>query len=97
MRPLDNDAVPDPCTACELGRRDFVKRATFAMIAVGTAGSRLAALPVHAIDAIGAQGNSLTYPIPAGDSVNIDRKNDTIVARVGGKVFVFSRDRKSVV
>jgi len=89
MKPTESS--PDACAGCALGRREFLKSATVAAIAVGAAGSRLAALPVRAIEALAVQGNTLTYPVPASDSVNIDRKNDTMVARADGKVFVFAR------
>lgn len=91
MHRIDSDAAPRSCDGCALGRREFVKGATLAAMAVGVTGTRLAALPMRAIEALAVQGGTLTYPVPASDSVNIDRKNDTMVARVGSKVFVFAR------
>jgi len=79
------------CAGCDLGRRAFLRDAALAVAALAAVSANAAALPVHLIDAIAARGASMTYPIPATDSVNIDKKNDTIVARTGGKVFVFAR------
>ena len=75
------------CTGCDLGRRRFLRDAAF-----GTALAAFAtAIPVEAIEAIGRRGSELSYAIPAKDGVSIDKKNDTMVARVGAKVFVFAR------
>lgn len=51
----------------------------------------LRALPVHMVDGarIGA-GPQKAYPIPAGDSVNIDRETSAILVRAQGKVWAFS-------
>lgn len=60
------------------------------MLAVCRFGSPDAeALPVAA--AIGTQtGTEKRYPIPASDSVNIDRAAQLILARYQGHVFVFA-------
>jgi Rieske Fe-S protein len=76
------------CTGCDLGRRHFLRDA-----AVGTALAAFAsAVPLEAIEAIERRGNEVAYAIPAKDGVSIDKKNDTMVARVGAKVFVFARN-----
>jgi Rieske Fe-S protein len=87
----DPEHAGSPCSGCDVGRRAFLRDAALAVAAIGVAGSRAAAMPIRAIDAIARHGESVTYPIPAADGVNIDKKNDTMVARVGGKLFVFAR------
>ena len=47
------------------------------------------ALPIFFIDGT-ESAEERRYPIPAGDSVNIDRSASLIVARVADHVFVFS-------
>jgi Rieske Fe-S protein len=46
-------------------------------------------LPVFETEG-GQAGNERRYPIPAADSVNIDRSAQTIVARFEGHVYVFA-------
>jgi nitrite reductase/ring-hydroxylating ferredoxin subunit len=92
---MDNtsNAMP-PCLedGCADGgtRRQFLTTAggCFAVALLGLAGDA-AALPVFFTD--GAQsGAERRYPIPAGDSVNIDRSAQLILARVQSQVFVFA-------
>ena len=85
-----NEQPVAPCEGCDLGRRAFLRDAALVVAALAAAGSRAAALPVHAIEALARSGRMVTYPIPATDSVNFDKDNETIIARVGGKVFVFA-------
>ena len=81
----------DACSGCELGRRAFVRDAAI-FVAFAATGSRAAAMPVGAIKALAMSGKNVTYPIPAADGTSFDRSNDAIVARAGGKVFVFARN-----
>jgi Rieske Fe-S protein len=73
-------------------RRGFLQSAgcfglTVAMFGLGAADAR--ALPVYMTE--GAQsGAERRYPIPATDSVNVDRAANVIVARFNGHMFVFS-------
>jgi nitrite reductase/ring-hydroxylating ferredoxin subunit len=92
--------TPEACAGCQFDRRGFLERLAVAAFAAraGHAGHAghdsdpaLADLPVRLIAAVARSGASATYPLPSADSVNIDRSNDTIVARVGGRVFVFAR------
>jgi len=85
------DKAEDPCTGCDVGRRAFLRDAALVVAAIGVAGSRAGAMPIGAIEALSRHGDAATYPIPATDGVNIDKKNDTMVARVGAKLFVFAR------
>ncbi len=49
----------------------------------------LAALPIDFVEGIG-QSDERRYPLPAADSVNIDRAAQLIVVRYQGHVFVFA-------
>lgn len=89
-------ATPPPghdCTGCPLGRREFLHDAATAAVAAALAigGGRLDALPVRAISALRSSGSQVSYAIAPHDGVGIDRANDTMVGRVGAKVFVFAR------
>jgi len=75
------ERVDSPCSACDVGRRAFLREAAIAVAAIGMVGSNAGAM----------RGDSASYPIPDADGVNIDKKNDTMVARVDGKLFVFAR------
>ena len=77
----------------DAGRRDFFRTATVAVAAALTglgATSRVAeALPV-----MGASGRraaaTVRYPIPATDSVQIDKANEVILVRWEKQVYAFS-------
>jgi Rieske Fe-S protein len=74
------------------GRRTFLQTAGCfgaVIVLVGLSSSGAAALPVFETEGVQA-GNERRYPIPAADSVNIDRTAQVIVARAEGHVFVFA-------
>ena len=81
------------CPALE-GRRQFLRDAALAAVgalaALGGAPSRAAALPVRLVSALGHAGSEKMYPIPGGDSVNIDKDESVIVARYHDVVYAFS-------
>src|SRR6185295_16967756 len=52
-------------------------------------GADLAGLPIFEIDAR-AEGTERRYPVPTGDSVNIDRSASLILVRKGPSVYAFS-------
>jgi nitrite reductase/ring-hydroxylating ferredoxin subunit len=80
----------DDCGGCTLhGRREFLRDAAFAVAALTAVTASAGALPVHVIRAIAVNKELVTYPVPAGDSVNIDKKNEVIVARVGSQLYAF--------
>ena len=79
------------CDGCDLGRRAFLRDAAVVTAAFAALGTKLGAMPVRSIAAIGGGNGTVSYPIPAGDGVNIDKKNDVIVARHGEKIFAFAR------
>ena len=88
--------TPDPdCASCpvDAGRRDFVRAATLA-VAAALAGLGLAARVAEALPVMGVSGIRLRatvkYPIPAADSVQIDKANEVILVRWEGHVFAFS-------
>ncbi len=73
-------------------RRDFVQAAgcfVMAIAALGLGAPEAAALPV-AFTSGKQAGSELRYPIPTGDSVNIDHEEAVIVARFQGHVYVFN-------
>lgn len=78
----------------ECSRRSFLRTTCGISTVVGVMAALprdLRALPVHFVD--GAPIGSVAeraFPIPAADSVNIDRKISAILVRSNGKVFAFS-------
>ncbi len=80
----------DNCGSCSLhGRREFLRDAAFAVAALAAVTATAGALPVHMIHAVSVDEELATYPVPASDSVNIDKKNEVIVARVGNQLYAF--------
>jgi nitrite reductase/ring-hydroxylating ferredoxin subunit len=80
------------CAGCVLvGRREFLRDTIVATAAaIGVPAALASAMPVGHITPISRSGAEKSYPIPAADSVQIDKAEDTIVARWQGKVYVFS-------
>jgi Rieske Fe-S protein len=73
-------------------RRGFVQTAgcfALALATLGLSAPDAAALPV-AFTSGEQAGSDKRYPIPPGDSVNIDRDESTIVVRYQGKGYVFA-------
>jgi nitrite reductase/ring-hydroxylating ferredoxin subunit len=75
-------------------RRSFLCTTTCALGAVAAVAllpADLRALPVHFADGTPVGGpEERAFPIPAGDSVNIDRATSLILVRAQGKVFALS-------
>lgn len=88
----DTDRTGD-CRSCTLaagvGRREFLRDAAYAVAALAAMGATAGAMPVHFVEALTVRDETATYPLPAGDGVYIDRKQDVIVARVGNAVYAF--------
>jgi nitrite reductase/ring-hydroxylating ferredoxin subunit len=94
----DDEAPCQPCQARRQDasgatRRDFLQSAggcfAVAIAALGLSSAPALALPVGTTT--GSQtGSDRRYPIPAGDSVNVDRDAQTIVVRNQGHVYVFA-------
>lgn len=83
------------CTDCPApDRRRFLRDVTVAvagiMAALAASPREAAALPLSLVEASEAQGDELTYPIPAADGATIDRANEVILVRWKGQVFAFN-------
>jgi|SRR4051812_27855863 len=87
-RRQDGD-LPD-CSECPLmDRRGFLRSAAFLGAGATLAMSSVAnALPTIAGVRISPEEKS--FPIPAADSVQIDKDLDVILSRTGGKMFAFN-------
>lgn len=81
------------CDGCALSsRRDFLRDAAGIVAGVMVA---LNARPGYAMTPSFIAGsvttpNTVTYPIPAGNSVSIDAKNEVVLTRWNGVVYAFS-------
>ena len=81
-------------TVCDdrgVSRRGFLQARLFgaAVALLGLLSEDAQALPVAFTEGT-ADGGERRYPIPAGDSVNVDRDAQLIVTRFHGYVFVFA-------
>jgi Rieske Fe-S protein len=90
----DKDGANDACTSCVgHNRRAFVQTtvsAVAAFVGLSLFSSDDAFAQISAvIGAVGLAGE-VKYPIPAADGVNIDTKNDVIIARSAGKAYAFA-------
>lgn len=76
---------------CDPTRRQFLTLGCAGVSAalLGLSALDASALPVAFIDGATTNGER-RYPIPASDSVNIDRDAQLIVARASGHVYVFA-------
>jgi Rieske Fe-S protein len=75
---------------CNESRRAFLKRGgcgVFTLAALGLSADLM--LPVSAIAGAGA-GGERSYPIPATDGVNIDRKAQVILVRYANRAYAFA-------
>jgi Rieske Fe-S protein len=73
------------------GRREFLRAGgCFVIACAGLGLSSLAGLPVVEITALAANPSEKRYPVPAGDSVNIDRQASVIVIRFQNSVYAFA-------
>ena len=78
-------------------RREFLRAGALALASLGMLGlgSRTAdAMEIREISALPAQSGDRheekRYAIPSSDGASIDKDNNVIVARAGGKVYAFS-------
>lgn len=83
------------CDGCALvGRRGFLLRAGASaagvLMALGALPALAEAAPLEFVTAIGGGREDKTYAIPAADGVQIDKDNETILARWQGKVYCFN-------
>ena len=94
-----NDPAPPTgadCEACGLppSRREFIRELSLSVASVlatlGVGTRAAAAMPISAVTALARQGSRHTYPIPAEDGVEIDRKGEVILVRWEGAVYAFN-------
>jgi Rieske Fe-S protein len=81
----------DGCDACPLvPRRDFLRDAARALVALGVAPAVAAAAPTRLISALGGGREAKAYPIPSADGTQIDKASEAMITRWQGKVYAFS-------
>jgi hypothetical protein len=90
-----HDAVDADCDSCPLvGRRKFFRdagvMAAGVLFALGAVPGSAAAAQIEFVSALGGAREDKAYAVPAKDGAQIDKDNETIVARWQGKVYVFS-------
>jgi nitrite reductase/ring-hydroxylating ferredoxin subunit len=82
------------CAGCPLtGRRDFLRDALAAVAGVAAVlaipGGAFA-MPFGTVAPVAREGSTRAYPIPAADGVQIDDKEEIILARWKGAVYAFA-------
>jgi nitrite reductase/ring-hydroxylating ferredoxin subunit len=99
MSAAPHDAAPPEtgaCPACALadGRRRFLRDAFLiaagTLMALGLSREDAEARPLALIRAHARTGDTLTYPIPAADGVQLDRDNQVILVRWQGDAYAFN-------
>jgi nitrite reductase/ring-hydroxylating ferredoxin subunit len=89
-----DDMAKDDCGGCELGRREFLRRAALSAlgITVALAGTAppAAAVPLRLIAAGHGRAGEKAYPIPGQDGVSIDEDSEVILVRHAGHVYAFA-------
>ncbi|MDR0787150.1 MAG: Rieske 2Fe-2S domain-containing protein [Gemmatimonadota bacterium] len=84
---------PD-CQGCSISRRravmEIVAGLGLALAATGLSDEKLLAQPFAAISGLRNLANTITYPVPTADGVQIDKANDVILVRWGGMVRAFN-------
>ena len=87
----------DECAGCSLavGRRAFLKEsllaAVGALVALGANPTAAFALPIEAIVGRRRRGDeTIKYPIPASDGVQIDKDNQVILVRWQNAAYAFN-------
>lgn len=84
------------CAACALSpsRRDFIRRIAVtlsgAFASLGMSRRTADSMPVSSIDALATDAFAITYPIPAVDGAQIDKKNEVILVRWHNAVYAFN-------
>ncbi len=84
----------EACASCALGtsRREFLRDAAVAaavLLGLGARRGQASVLPGRLVATGRSGAGTVTYPLPAGDGVSIDREQEIIVARWQGKVYAF--------
>ena len=78
----------DECFSCS-GRRAFLRDALGAAIALVGLSTLTPIAEIAALEPRVARG-AVRYPLPAGDSVTIDKTHEVILCRSGTEVFAFA-------
>jgi nitrite reductase/ring-hydroxylating ferredoxin subunit len=90
MSDLDQNAAEHDCDGCPLvSRRGFLQSAAF-LVAGAALAVPSAAHALPRISGLRISKEEKSYPIPATDSVWIDKDLDVILSRVQGKVYAFN-------
>jgi Rieske Fe-S protein len=85
-----------PCDCCPLGpsRRDFLRHTSLAaigaLVMVGIPPELAATMRPTAVTGRISGRAMLSYPIPAGDGVQIDKKNQVILVRWQNEMYAFN-------
>ena len=82
----------EDCEACPLitDRREFLRTSAIALAALSFAMPIRSAKATVLQTALGGRKNLLSYPVPAGDGVDVDHDNDVILVRYQGSVYAFA-------
>ncbi len=84
------------CESCSLSptRRTFLRQSVLAvaaaLVSLGVAPSSALALPLEAIKGRRSSDQTVKYPIPAADGVQIDKDNQVILVRWEGSAYAFN-------
>jgi len=81
------------CSGAQPTRREWLRAAGCfgaAIAALGVGAAEAAALPVGFVEGAAQTNGERRYPIPAADSVSIDRPAQLILVRFSGHVYVFA-------
>lgn len=78
-----------PASRRQFLRESFAAVAT-ALVAVGMPGASALAMPLDFVEGVRRTANAVSYPIPAADGAQIDKKNDVILVRWQGAVYAFN-------
>ena len=94
---MSNLESPEDCASdCKLPatRRQFLRDSftavATALIAVGMPGSSALAMPLDFIEGVRGKDEIVSYPVPAADGAQIDKKHDVILVRWQGAVYAFN-------
>ncbi len=86
------DAVGSACSGCEIGlrRREFVGNMMAAMMGIAGLSRAMGTISRGMVRPVAGSADTRTYPIPAADSVSIDRDNQVILVRWEGVMYAFN-------
>lgn len=92
----DLDRSTDTCTGCSLanGRRAFLRDSLLivagAVVAIGANPITALALPIETIVGRRRTDQTIKYPVPAADGVQIDKDNQVILVRWQNAAYAFN-------